>query len=384
MVCFLTNGDDQDYLRKLEKCLMREGLDIKLSIMELGLFEEDHDSINGLMTYLVLDARDKELFQKLLKNKDFFKYTSLSSLILVIDKTIDADELKKLLSHHKMIKYLLNRDWGPELHVPALTAFFSQTKSNKTKQELAVMAKKLNKLLAVGAEQAEKIKKIHKRLIKLRSEAIRPFLLTGRYAPGSASGGEFYDIFKTEQELILLITSACTFQSSSAVMSFIAEQKTVKRGVGKLEDLKNLIVSHFQKIGKADALFEFFLMKIDLKNIQSEIYSQGNFILLGNRALGDSKNFIAFDKNKSEISFQYNRGDKIVVLSPGFQKNFKEKTIEGKNYLSFILSKMDEQTKDLLNELFFQLKRISASDFSEYDATIVALEVEINAILQLD
>lgn len=384
IVCFITSRDDKDYFKKFEKCLTREGLEAQLSFLELSIFEDKYNSINGLMNYLILDARDKDLFQKLIQNKDFFKYTSLCPLILVVDKTIDSVELRKFLSHHKMIKYLFNRDWEPELHVPVFVSFFSQEKSNETRQEFAVMAKKLNKLLTVGAEQTEKIKKIHKRLIKLRSETIRPFILTGRYAPGSSSGGEFYDIFKSEQELILLITSACTFQSSSAVMSFISEQKAARSGMGNFQEFKSLIISSLQRIGKADALFEFFLIKIDLKNIQSEIYSQGNFVLIANRTINDKTKVIVFDKNKSEINFQYKRGDKIIILSPGVQKNFKEQTIAGKNYLNFIISQMDGQIKDLLNELFFQLKRISASDFSEYDATMVALEVEINAILKLD
>ena len=51
--------------------------------------------------------------------------------------------------------------------------------------------------------------------------------------------------------------------------------------------------------------------------------------------------------------------------------------------INFTQKKIDMEMKDLVNEVFFQLKNISESKFLEYDATLVTLEIEQNAILKV-
>ena len=71
------------------------------------------------------------------------------------------------------------------------------------------------------------------------------------------------------------------------------------------------------------------------------------------------------------------RSEKVCLLSPGLQKN---NDFIGRKKLVDI---MNLDNRDILDEVFFKLKRNTENDFLQYDSSMILLEVDENAIISI-
>jgi hypothetical protein len=83
---------------------------------------------------------------------------------------------------------------------------------------------------------------------------------------------------------------------------------------------------------------------------------------------------IEFELTRSNGMYQLVKGEKLLVLSPGFIFNWKEGRIKQELY-SFINNHHQLSQTDLVMELFLQLSLVKETDFLSRDATVVMMEV---------
>ena len=75
------------------------------------------------------------------------------------------------------------------------------------------------------------------------------------------------------------------------------------------------------------------------------------------------------------------RGEKIIVISPGLRKNCKD-FMDGRPIIRYLSKHFEENPFEILNEIFFQLKKDKDSDFLPYDASSIIIEVNKNVLVQ--
>ena len=71
------------------------------------------------------------------------------------------------------------------------------------------------------------------------------------------------------------------------------------------------------------------------------------------------------------------RSEKICLVSPGLQMN--DDYIGRKKLLELL----NLGNRDILEEVFFELKRNTKSDFLKHDSSMILLEVDENAIMSI-
>ena len=98
---------------------------------------------------------------------------------------------------------------------------------------------------------------------------------------------------------------------------------------------------------------------------------------------GNDNNISAENFKTSEISFQLKRGEKLFLISPGYLKSAKE-SIGKRKALDLIDDSYGKDSSEALSDLFFQVKKNDLnSDFLKCDSSILCLEVDPNAIMQV-
>ena len=384
ILCLLTSELDKVFFSKIERCLNLDGINTESSFSNTTIADQIDESYNHGNVFFFISI-DHPLLLNISSNSNFFIQKFFKANWVVIMDSSELIKASNLSIDFRAIKYLLNKEMPPQLHLPVLRSLIASQKNMETKFTLSDMAKKLNKFLSNNLHQIEKIKKIHKRLVKFRSEIIRPFELNSRYAPGSASGGEFYDIFKGEHEILLVMTSSNNYQTSSSVISIIQMIKSAPNLSSNIEQGHRSLLDSFKKLVESDVDFNYLLMRGSLASAKISVISKGNFILVSNKPLNEKnkKSLLLDFFHVDNLTSVLDRGDRIVFLSPGIKRNINERLIGGLSLDKFIESKIDIDLKDLVNEVFFQIKNISKNRFLEYDATLITLEIEKNAILKI-
>ena len=75
------------------------------------------------------------------------------------------------------------------------------------------------------------------------------------------------------------------------------------------------------------------------------------------------------------------RGERQLILSSGFVKNWE--LITPSFMIEELLIKDNMKSLDILDEIFFSIKKDSLDDYLKYDASAIILEAHKNAIIQM-
>jgi hypothetical protein len=151
--------------------------------------------------------------------------------------------------------------------------------------------------------------------------------------------------------------------------------------ISEVENLKN-------KKNKFDTEILSFIAKIN--SIALEANSKINYLVT---SLSITKSEITYyQKGMSKLYFnnelrtisangtiKINRNEKFYILSEGLMKNWNLYNKES-DLKSFLNKNLEMNTKDFINELFFELARHTNSSFLTFDALMVVCETNTNII----
>tara|TARA_Y100001954_G_C15767023_1_gene582323 strand:- start:133 stop:1290 length:1158 start_codon:yes stop_codon:yes gene_type:complete len=270
-----------------------------------------------------------------------------------------------------------------ELFVPLLRRVIEliETQSANLGERFLSLEKGLN-------DSLKSVQKISKKIIPIRKEKIKGITISSKYIAGLDSGGEFFDLNKGENQLTIFLSSVNSYSLSTFFLGFYESVK--KLGVVNRDSLTKLFGSIENELNgllvTPDLRAEITVLVVDLVTYKLWGINFGQVVLKSNingHIVGNNNRPSCDNLKNSEISLQLKRGEKILIISPGYLK-CSEDVFEKNKLLSYIENLEGKDNNEILSELFFQVKKNNlSSDFLKCDSSILCLEVDPNAIMQV-
>jgi hypothetical protein len=230
--------------------------------------------------------------------------------------------------------------------------------------------------LALQSAESEmiKAKKIHEVLIPKRSDEIKGVSFLNKYAAGDGGGGEFYDLHQSGHQVYQILIASQSYLISSSLIGILNLHKQKDFSAEEfLKDAKNEIET-INGSKKKKSEVEIVVLELDTAHLTLKKFGHGKaeiFSMINGK--------IEFELTRSNGMYQLVKGEKLLVLSPGFIFNWKEGRIKQELY-SFINNHHQLSQTDLVMELFLQLSLVKETDFLSRDATVVMMEVNRHGI----
>ena len=270
-----------------------------------------------------------------------------------------------------------------------LVMFWNQSQERERfKAQMVRFSQEMDELIRSAHQDIHRAKKIHEDVVPKRMEELKGITLYSKYAVGEGAGSEYFDVIKGIQYSHLIFLHTNSYLASSCLMGLLNKFKESKGGLDADLFLQEacLEVKALNAHKKKPIKVELLVMRIEHGSFKCDGHSFGSFELFSRKSGFFSRETVQdlnLDlKEKAHFSFQLERGEKVIVFSPGFIFNWDEKQ-SGSEREKFIEDNPQLTCPELLMELFFQLKKQSSGDFLAKDATAVMMEVSRHAIQQV-
>lgn len=252
------------------------------------------------------------------------------------------------------------------------------------KQQMIKFSADIDTLVQSAEGEMLKAKRIHESVVPKRIEEFKGIVLMSKYAVGSGSGSEYFDLIRGSHHSHLIIIHTSSYLASSSLMGIINKYKGENSGLN-FDLFMNEAEIEIQAINankKKPVRVEMFLMTINNLDLSCSGYSYGSFDLISRKVphvVPRVESFSLSRKAQAYFEFQLAREEKVIVFSPGFIFNWNEQLPQVPLH-DFVHKGLEGENGDLLVELFFQLKKKLNDDFLSKDATAIVMEVKRHAI----
>lgn len=238
-------------------------------------------------------------------------------------------------------------------------------------EHMVRFSQELDLVLQNADQEMQKAKKIHETLVPRRAEEIKGVNFLNRYSAGDGGGGEFYDLMQTPSKVYQILLSSQSYLMTSAIMGLLSQHRGTDFNVESFINDAQAEIATINSSKKKKSEADLLVLELDLNT-------------LGLTALTESKTEL-YSLNKGQLKLKkgetqaLGKGEKLVILSPGFLFNWKEGQAQ-KNILEFTKNHANMVSHELMSELFFQIKSADDSAFLKKDATVVMMEVNRHGI----
>jgi hypothetical protein len=274
-------------------------------------------------------------------------------------------------------------------HIPLLRSAL-ETKSEIGRKDLAEVGESLNDMIQFSLEELQRVKRLHEKVVPMKNDNFKGVQILSKFAAGEGAGGEFFDIVKGEQEVLLLLTNTSSYVASSIILSHFEKLRAYQTfGLTRIKSFVNELSAELKDLELLDTKnsdsLQILVAKIDLSKMKIEGFQFGKTELISSKGHFLSSNEIPLSKeflDQAEFSFDLERGERLVISSPGVRKNCGG-FMDSKKYEDFVKERLPLGPRELLNEVYFQLKKKRESDFLQFDASVIYLEVDKNVIIEV-
>jgi hypothetical protein len=349
--------------------------DIGFARVDLGTFE----IANGFNTELVL-IQDTIYHQltSLLKDK-------LSNVAAVIIFNSCKTPIQFFL---KNVIAVVKEDSHVELIRNKISFVENNLKNNEIlKSQLLSLNKELAETMEGVGSQLLRVKKIYEKKAPKRLENFKGFTIYSKYAAGEDMGGEFFDIFAKDNKIFMLMSASSSYIASSSILEYFSDLKG-QLNISEENEINFItrVRSELQQINEnkkvpVEAQIITCILDINTLNIVGHIF--GSFQVMSsnlNREVSRN-NPIYGNIENSKFELQLERGERILLNSPGFIKNWDMS--KPKFMIEELVSNKKIKALDVLDEVYFQLRKESSTGFLSHDASSLILEVQSNVMLQV-
>ncbi len=356
MECVRQNPAQDEYLKKL---LKEVGLspkfiswdDSKISSNSPLLLMVNEDHIDALVEI----ASDRDL-----------------KLIVGLNARRDFKLVSKLKDHFDKIFGFIDMSQEIDYNTPLLKNYINMNFSAHA-VSLDKLANDLDKIHEFTKSELMRVKDLHDRLVKVRVDNLKGVTVTSKFMAGEKSGGEFFDMIQTDHNFLFIQAGSNSYILSSLILN---EMEVLKLSLpttsvkAQSEHFEKMIKHHASETG---AELNYCIINIDTKTLQAECQFQGNGYLYYQNDLLDFS---------QPVKLKMKPSDKFYLLSNGALKNLVELNpkLSVKN---FYKENADKNTRDLINEFFFEVSRNKAGNFLNYDALMTVIEVEQKILYQI-
>ncbi|MEX0799300.1 MAG: hypothetical protein WEB87_00265 [Bacteriovoracaceae bacterium] len=259
------------------------------------------------------------------------------------------------------------------------------------KSQLLSMNRELAQVMGTVETELLRVKKAYENNTPRRFQDLKGVKVLSKYAAGESVGGEFFDIFKSQGKLFFLMSETSSYLASSSILQlftdFKMEGKVSKESEERLlEEIKKEAMQ-INSVKKKKPLKVNMLTGImDLASFEVKGHVFGNFLALGSDSKenfgGNSLDFLKEeDLGKGRFERRLERGERLLLLSPGFVKSWEE--VSPDFIIETLVNNKRIKLLDILDEIFFQLKKDAQTGFLPHDASAIMLEVQKNVMLQV-
>ncbi len=293
-----------------------------------------------------------------------------ANFLLVFEKRKDLELLKKLNFNPKQFFGFVDLSLDEIYNQPIINNFVA-AKMGLEKSNLESLSKDLDKILSFTQDELERVKKLHEKTVKMRTEKLKGATLYLKFMAGEKSGGEFFDYAGSGQDILMIQLGSQSYVASSMMLTEVEEFK--KRNNFTEESIVAL-TKKIVKIGEeSNSSVNYMITLFNFHRLELNYFQRGKSKLFQ----GDS--LLNIEGNGK---MRLKPGNKLFFISEGFLKNALLNMKESDFHLLF---KEHEKhpTKELINELFFELYKNKKGTFLEYDALLCAIEVDSNAIFEV-
>ncbi len=378
---FLKNNNfafERIKIEDLEKRLVSDSSDFYTCILEYDFDKFYVEKIENLIKLFSLSSRLHIAF-------DSRKYTPSESLTL-----------QKILSN-VIVRSIVDLSLNQTLYQPFMREIvFSQKQyySNPISvNDLEKLGNKFDETIVEMQKQLNRVKDFHREFAPKRFEEIRGIEFYSKFLAGLHSGGEFFDLIRIGSSILIFLSSTSSYITSGVILKHYTEIKNwessnlekIKKFISDLElDLSEVIKKNEKKSGFKNQLL---IANLDLNTLNMVGYNFGNCSWVTN-----VKNPTHLPQNDFPIGksfcdstfFEYKlrRSEKLLFVSPGLKKDFEE-LLPRENIYEIFKNSLHLSSIDLINEIYYQLKKENSSDFLSYDASAILIEVQNDIITQV-
>ncbi|MEE2672127.1 MAG: hypothetical protein VYA54_10470 [Bdellovibrionota bacterium] len=289
----------------------------------------------------------------------------LSNLISVIDRSTPEELLTN------QILYLEDKVKG----------------TNILKSQLISLSYEMNEVMGGVENQLLRVKKAYEQKAPKRLENFKGLNVYSKYAAGENMGGEFFDIFSKNEKIFMLMSNSSSYLASSSILQHFSELK-MQEEINSTAQLDLILkiraeIENLNRSKKKSIVTQLLTFELDLATMKMSGYQLGEFQILSSNSEHGSEIGSYFDQDLERAKFEYTltKGERLLFNSPGFVKNWS--TLSEKPDLSELLENEDVKALDVLDEVFFKLKKDKSSGFLPQDASAIILEVVDNVFLKV-
>jgi hypothetical protein len=231
-------------------------------------------------------------------------------------------------------------------------------------------SQELDQVLQSAESEMIKARKIHEVLVPKRSDEIKGIHFMNRYSAGEGGGGEFYDLIQSGTNIYQILLSSQSYLISSALIGLMNQHRQKDFNIQAFLRDALAEIDTINSTKKKRSEVDLNIIEIDTINLTFKMIHSGNSTIYSFK-----KGLIPIEL---ETTRNLERGDKVLVLSPGFIHNWKESQT---NDLSKYLN--DHQhlsSSEILLELFYEIKKSQNGEFLAKDSTVVMMEVNRHGI----
>jgi hypothetical protein len=356
MECVRQNPKFDDYLKNLLK-------EVKLSPKFIS-WGDGKISQNSPLVMLV-DEDHIDALIEMCEMRDL-------KFIVALNSRRDFKIVSQLKDHFDKIFGFIDLSQETDYNTPILMNYINMNFSAEA-LKLDKLAANLDKIYEFTKSELLRVKDLHDRLVKMSVDTLKGVTVTSKFMAGEKSGGEFLDMVQTDNNFLFVQAGSDSYILSSLIISEMEVLK-LSTPTTSIKDQS----AHFEKMinhhaKELNAQISYSIVNIDLKNLQVECNFKGDGYLYYNEELLD------FSK---PLKFKLKPSEKFYLLSNGALKNLKELNPK-LSVKSFYKENSDKSTRDLVNELFFEVSKNKEGNFLIYDALMSVIEVDQKTLYQL-
>lgn len=315
-------------------------------------------------------------------------------VVLFYNQTVNPGNFSKLIDSN--ILGLINIGLPKEMvaaQLKLLTAHLQEDREIIGPEDLKEMAGDINLILQKVEKEMERIKKLHTDLMPKRYQDIKGLHLLSKFASGESLGGEFFDLAEINHKIFFFLSSSNSYLTSSLILNTFNELKS--HDDINLNDLKKVISDIHNELNvlgqtkkKKKINLELMIGIINLKNLKLEGFNFGQNTFVS--SLKNDKQMVSVNdypvdlnfENQAAFEIKLERGAIGYFISSGIKKNCQAH-LRGQDYLQFILKNTSLYKEDMLQEVFFELRKERENEFLENDATMIYLQIDPSMIVEV-
>lgn len=256
------------------------------------------------------------------------------------------------------------------------------TEQKNLQKHIVKFSQELDQALQTAEIEMFKAKKIHEVLIPKRSDEIKGVHFLNKYAAGEGGGGEFYDLHHVGSKVYQILISSQSYLISSSLIGVLNLHKQKEFSPAAFIQDAHQEIQAINGAKKKKSEVELVILELDTSHLTLKVHGWGKAEIY-NQSKGKIDLGLGATPSQTETKpYQLEKGEKMIVFSPGFIFNWKEGRIKKELY-SFIKDHHQLAQTDLMMELFLQLSLVKDTDFLSKDATVVMMEVNRHGMHQI-